>query len=984
MAKEKKIRRGTTAEHSIFTGAVGEITVDTTKDTLVIHDGTTVGGFVLAREDMSNVSDIAHSKLATMTSGQLLIGNVSNIPTSTTVSGDVVINGAGVTAISTGVIVDSDINSDAEIAVSKLADGAARQLLQTDAGGTGVEWTSNVDVPGTLDVTSTATFDSISQHPLGSATDPTITFTGDNNTGLYSSGADEVAITTGGSRRVMISSSGISVTGDMTGTSTLGLYSTTTGAVTLDSGTTGDINIGTGANAKTITVGNSSVAGSVQVNSNTTFASGRTVTLSGVTSGTIALRASSIAGTNTITFPANTGTVSLTNDKLSSFASTTSAELAGVISDETGTGALVFANTPTLVTPVLGSATGTSLSLTGGSFTTRPAATQDGVIISGRAGGTGTYDVTITPTTLTDDRTLTLPDVTGTVVTTGDTGTVTSTMIVDGTIVNGDISASAAIVDTKLATISTAGKVSNSATTATNLNTASAIVARDANGDFSAGIITHAAGTAATPSLTFTGDTNTGIYSPGADQVAVSTGGTGRLFVDANGNVGIGTASPGAALEVNRSVAATSSPNYFDAIRLRNGLDGGARIIASNSVTNILSSIELGVTSSGGGTDDGVIVFSTALNNSLSERLRIDSSGNVGIGTSSPGSLLACYRASSATVTIGTENHALQARADDALGGVGINSVTGSAILFSQANTERLRIDSSGRLLVGTSSDPSIATYGQNLVINTSRQANGIGNLGLYGADISPIMYLARGNSLVSNGNELGVIQFGGHDGTGLNSFSASISASVDGTPGTNDMPGRLVFSTTADGASSPTERMRITSDGTTLFGGITAVPNGTNIGMAWRTSGDRALVIGGSSTGGDAQIEFVNPNGTVGSISTTGTATAYSTSSDYRLKENVVAVTDGIARLRQLKPSRFNFIADPTKTVDGFIAHEVQSVVPEAITGEKDAVDDDGNPVYQGIDQSKMVPLVVAALQECIKKVEELEAEVASLKAKV
>jgi hypothetical protein len=96
-----------------------------------------------------------------------------------------------------------------ELPVSKLQDGAARQLIQTDAAGTGVEWTSNVDVPGTLDVTSTATFDSIAQHPLGTAGAPTITFSGDTNTGLYSPGADQVAISTGGSETLRITSAGL-------------------------------------------------------------------------------------------------------------------------------------------------------------------------------------------------------------------------------------------------------------------------------------------------------------------------------------------------------------------------------------------------------------------------------------------------------------------------------------------------------------------------------------------------------------------------------------------------------------------------------------------------------------------------------------------------------------------------------------------------------------------------------------------------------
>ena len=95
-----------------------------------------------------------------------------------------------------------------ELPVSKLQDGAARQLIQTDAAGTGVEWTSNVDVPGTLDVTSTATFDSIAQHPLGTAGAPTITFTGDTNTGIYSPGADQVAISTNGTGRLFVDASG--------------------------------------------------------------------------------------------------------------------------------------------------------------------------------------------------------------------------------------------------------------------------------------------------------------------------------------------------------------------------------------------------------------------------------------------------------------------------------------------------------------------------------------------------------------------------------------------------------------------------------------------------------------------------------------------------------------------------------------------------------------------------------------------------------
>lgn len=120
-------------------------------------------------------------------------------------------------------------------------------------------------------------------------------------------------------------------------------------------------------------------------------------------------------------------------------------------------------------------------------------------------------------------------------------------------------------------------------------------------------------------------------------------------------------------------------------------------------------------------------------------------------------------------------------------------------------------------------------------------------------------------------------------------------------------------------------------------------------------------------------------PTGTltdVGSITTSGTSTGYNTSSDYRLKTNVTPMTGAIARVKNLAPVRFNWIAEPDATaVDGFIAHEVSAVVPEAINGVKDAVYADGKIKPQGIDQAKLVPLLVAALQEAIARIEALEA---------
>ena len=103
---------------------------------------------------------------------------------------------------------------------------------------------------------------------------------------------------------------------------------------------------------------------------------------------------------------------------------------------------------------------------------------------------------------------------------------------------------------------------------------------------------------------------------------------------------------------------------------------------------------------------------------------------------------------------------------------------------------------------------------------------------------------------------------------------------------------------------------------------------------------------------------------------------------SDYRLKENAVAISDGITRLKTLKPYRFNFKTEPSTKLDGFFAHEVSIAVPEAINRTKDEVDSDNNPLYQSIDQSKLVPLLTSALQEAITKIETLETKVAALEA--
>lgn len=146
--------------------------------------------------------------------------------------------------------------------------------------------------------------------------------------------------------------------------------------------------------------------------------------------------------------------------------------------------------------------------------------------------------------------------------------------------------------------------------------------------------------------------------------------------------------------------------------------------------------------------------------------------------------------------------------------------------------------------------------------------------------------------------------------------------------------------------------------------------------------SENRIVCILNRYQGSGTVVEIKNGTGVVGTISHNGSTTSYNTSSDYRLKENVVDLTGAIDRVKQLKPSQFNFIADPDRTVDGFLAHEAAEVVPEAVTGEKDAVDADGNPEYQGIDQSKLVPLLTAALKDAITEIESLKARVTALES--
>jgi len=246
-----------------------------------------------------------------------------------------------------------------------------------------------------------------------------------------------------------------------------------------------------------------------------------------------------------------------------------------------------------------------------------------------------------------------------------------------------------------------------------------------------------------------------------------------------------------------------------------------------------------------------------------------------------------------------------------------------------------------------------------------------------------------NGNLTISSSSNAPKITF---DENGADDPKAEIQMDqVSGSSGT------LIFKT--EGSGTLSERMRIESSGAIRSGVTSAIqaekyswfrPESDQNTLAYFHQGATANVTGiimrhgrGLSGFAGKMIGFLKNNGTeVGSILIGNSSVAYNTSSDYRLKENVTPISDGITRLKTLKPYRFNFKDDTTKpVVDGFFAHEV-TAVPEAVTGTKDEVDSENKPVYQAIDQAKLVPLLTAALQEAVGKIETLETKVAALEA--
>ena len=250
-------------------------------------------------------------------------------------------------------------------------------------------------------------------------------------------------------------------------------------------------------------------------------------------------------------------------------------------------------------------------------------------------------------------------------------------------------------------------------------------------------------------------------------------------------------------------------------------------------------------------------------------------------------------------------------------------------------SSERVRVNSSGNVGIGTSPNKRLTVYSDDGYIQMLNAQTGTGN---------------------TDGSFIGVE--GGTTALRIvNQENDAISFHTNGLAN---------------------ERMRIDSSGYLL---INQTSNVTSSYLQIKGA-QPAISCESTSTGSVSQVLFRNPNGQVGSIGTSGTSTSYNTSSDYRLKENIAPMTGALAKVAALNPVTYTWKVDGFAG-QGFIAHELQAVVPDCVTGEKDAIDEEGKPQYQGIDTSFLVATLTAAIKEQQALIEQLTTRIAALEAK-
>ena len=466
-----------------------------------------------------------------------------------------------------------------------------------------------------------------------------------------------------------------------------------------------------------------------------------------------------------------------------------------------------------------------------------------------------------------------------------------------------------------------------------------------------------------------------------------SPSGSERMRINSSGNVGINvtdfTAQYGVVpnLRVGSS-SGVNNPGVIDILRKDGAVVAGdiAGVLQfsvddDNNYTVAQIETESAATSGTGNSGGGILKFKTTpatTGGSPAERLRIDETGKVGIGTTDPQAKLEVGDCESSG-NIGDGNIAVKTNANDtaiviqeASGaeqwGLGVNS-DGDFVL-TDSGTERVRIDdNTGNFGIGTNAPA------EKLVISGSE-------------DVSVRINSTR-NGTWTTGQVLGAYEFYSNDASGA---GAQIKGKIDCASLNQYGAGFHMRFFTAPGGSGTVaeERMRIQSSGAVTIGktapgsyntqGIELSPSGLG---GFTRSGNVPLLVNRTSSDGTV-VSIRNDNSQVGSISFSGSTTSFNTSSDYRLKENIIDLPNALDKIEQLKPKRFNFISEET-TIDGFIAHEVQDVIPQAVFGEKDAVDEEGNPEYQGIDNSKIVPLLVGAIKELKAEIETLKSQINS-----
>ena len=329
----------------------------------------------------------------------------------------------------------------------------------------------------------------------------------------------------------------------------------------------------------------------------------------------------------------------------------------------------------------------------------------------------------------------------------------------------------------------------------------------------------------------------------------------------------------------------------------------------------------------------------------------IDTSQNVGIGTT-PSAWSTNFRAleflyGSVAPNLNTTQFGLW-------NNLYVNS-GGSVTYKTTAAGQNLALDNAGNF---TFSNAPSGTAGTTATLTERMRIDSSGNVGI--GTSSPSKRLSLRTSSADVGMSFGA---------GANAYNQDI----DFFNSADAMSGRIRYYPDSGYMSfwtASTERMRIDSSGYLL---VNQTSNATSSYVQIKGA-QPALSVESTSTGSVNQVLIRNPNGTVGSIGTSGTSTSFNTSSDYRLKENIQPMRNALSVVTQLKPVTYNWKVNGSDG-QGFIAHELQAVVPDCVTGEKDAVDEEGKPIYQGIDTSFLVATLTAAIQE-LKAINDQQAE--------